>query len=127
MYGGRDSEKRAQLHAHKYVGQREETGDTKTLASLSHVEEMETRKEVIIDGIFISEAHTISAARSRSFLSFRLSSIRLLSSDDMIRSEIKSSFILGDTEGRFLIEDFFFPEQQITCRELMFLWCLWLC
>lgn len=53
-----------------------------------------------------------------------MSSIRPLSSDDMIRSEIKSSFILGDTEGIFLIEDFislllllfFFAEQQITCR-----------
>ena len=99
--------------------------DTKTLASLSHAEEMETRREVIIDGIFISEAHTISAARPRFYLSFRLLSIRPLSSDDMIRSEIKSSFILGDTEGRFCLF-ICFAEQQITCRELMFLWCLWL-
>ena len=89
--------KKLQLYTHKYVDQRDEMGDTKTLASLSHVEEVETRKEVIIDGIFISEARpAISAARPRSYLSFRLSSIRPLSSDDMIRSEIKSSFILGD-------------------------------
>lgn len=117
--------KELQLHTHKYVAQRDEMRDTKTLASLSHAEEMETRREVIIDGIFISEAHTISAARPRFYLSFRLSSIRPLSSDDMIRSEIKSSFILGDTEGRFCLF-ICFAEQQITCRELMFLWCLWL-
>ena len=39
--------KELQLHTHKYMDQREEMGAPKTLASLSHVEEMETRKEVI--------------------------------------------------------------------------------